>query len=195
MVTNNGAAATPAGKGGRPSGDANGVRLRPWGDGDLALLRLANTASMTEHLAGVESEAEIVERHERYLRLWREERARMFVVVDGGEPVGGIGWWGTEWEGRAVSETGWFVVPEAQGRGYGGRALGLLVDDARAHAKARVLMAFPAVANGASNGLCRRAGFGLRGVHGFAFRGSTLEVNAWALDLDGPAADSPDPDA
>lgn len=180
--------------------NAGTVWLRRWDEGDLPLLRLANTDSMTEHLAGPEDEAEILARHERYLRLWDEGRARMFVIMADGSPVGGIGSWATEWDGQAVAETGWFIVPSGQGRGYGRRAVGLLIDDTLAHTEFPVLMAFPAVDNGASNSLCRGAGFALAGVHAFPFRGSALEVNAWALDLaalrvaDGAETIPPSPD-
>lgn len=85
----------------------------------------------------------------------------MFAVLDAHDvPVGAIGYWTVEWRDESAFETGWFVLPAAQGRGVASRALALLIEDARAHpAGLGYLVAFPAVENAASNGVCRRAGF------------------------------------
>lgn len=163
--------------------------LRPWSAGDLHLLTLANTPAMTAHLNGPESEQEIVDRHARYLRLGDAGEARMFVIETDGRALGGIGWWKTEWRGEPALETGWFVLPEAQGRGAASQALALLVDDAREHrAGRRFLTAFPGVENAASNGVCRKNGFALVGVLTEAFRGGELTLNEWMLDLEMPGA-------
>ncbi|MFB4351109.1 GNAT family N-acetyltransferase [Microbacterium sp. CR_7] len=160
------------------------LRLRPWSDDDLPLLRAANTAEMTAHLNGPESEQQVLDRHRRYLGLDPAE-ARMFVVLDAtSTAVGAIGYWTVSWREEPAFETGWFVVPEAQGRGIASRALALLIDDARAHpAGLRHLVAFPGVENAASNGVCRRAGFELVGSSSGEFRGSELHSHEWALDL------------
>lgn len=162
------------------------VELRPWSDRDLPLLVRGNDPAMTTHLAGPESDDEVHDRHARYLRLWREGTARMSVIVGDGAPAGAIGWWRTDWHGRAVLETGWFVLPEAQGRGIARRAVELIIEDARVHGGGRALTAFPAVGNGPSNALCRGAGFTNHGVEAFEFRGETLSVNAWVLELAAP---------
>lgn len=161
------------------------VTLREWSADDLDLLRMANTAEMTEHLNGGETEQQLIERNERYLRLGRAGEARMFVIVDDGDRrLGSIGYWRAEWRGEPVLEAGWFVVPEAQGRGVAARALGLLIDDAREHrAGRRLLTAFPAVANAGSNGVCRRGGFTLAASKTVTFRGAELVLNEWFLEL------------
>jgi RimJ/RimL family protein N-acetyltransferase len=160
------------------------LRLRPWSDDDLPLLRAANTVDMTTHLNGPESEQQVEERHRRYLGLDPTE-ARMFAVLDAHDvPVGAIGYWTVEWRDESAFETGWFVLPAAQGRGVASRALALLIEDARAHpAGLGYLVAFPAVENAASNGVCRRAGFELVGSSAGRFRGSELHSHEWALDL------------
>lgn len=109
----------------------------------------------------------------------------MFVVLDAKSgAVGAIGYWTVSWREEAAFETGWFVVPEAQGRGVASRALALLIEDARAHpAGLRHLVAFPSVENAASNGVCRRAGFELVGSSAGEFRGSELHSHEWALDV------------
>ena len=45
------------------------VLLEPWSEGDLGLLRRLNAPEMTEHLGGPETEAKVVERHERGLAV------------------------------------------------------------------------------------------------------------------------------
>lgn len=160
------------------------LRLRPWSDDDLPLLRHANTPEMTAHLNGPESEQQVRDRHRRYLGLDPAE-AKMFVVLDPqGTEVGAIGYWTVSWRDERAFETGWFVLPEAQGRGIASRALALLIEDARAHpAGLRHLVAFPGVGNAASNGVCRRAGFELVGSSAGEFRGFQLQSHEWALDL------------
>ncbi|UYO98083.1 GNAT family N-acetyltransferase [Microbacterium sp. M28] len=164
------------------------VRLRRWAPSDLPLLYRANTPEMTAHLAGPETDDQVQERNQRYLRLWREGAARMFVVEDDEAAVGGIGWWTTEWDDQDVHETGWFILPEMQGRGIGRAALALLVQDVREHRTERLLTAFPSEDNLPSNALCRGAGFSLVATRELAFRGQTLQTNVWALDLDSPSA-------
>lgn len=162
------------------------LTLRRWSADDLGLLRIANTAEMTAHLNGVETEQQLIERNERYLRLWRAGEARMFVIEDEHHgAVGSIGFWHVDWRGESALEVGWFVVPEAQGHGVASRALALLVDEARAHRDGRrFLTAFPSVENPGSNGLCRRGGFELVGTIAETFRGSELTMNEWVLDLE-----------
>lgn len=161
------------------------LTLRPWSADDLELLRRANTPQMTAHLNGVESEQQLLDRNARYLRLWQAGEARMFVIEDAEQrPLGSIGFWNVEWRGDQALETGWFVVPEAQGRGVASTALGLLLDDARQHRGGRKLLtAFPSVENPGSNGVCRRAGFEMVGTVTDSFRGAALTMNEWVFDL------------
>ncbi|MDH5134520.1 MULTISPECIES: GNAT family N-acetyltransferase [unclassified Microbacterium] len=165
------------------------LSLRPWSADDLPLLRAANTPEMTVHLNGPESTAEVQARHERYLRLVADGEALMFAIIDDeGQPLGSIGAWRITWQDEPAWETGWFVLPAAQGRRVAARALALLVDVLRGRVgDGRLLLAFPAVDNPASNAVCRRGGFTRRGTITEDFRGAELTVNEWVLDL---AADS-----
>ncbi|WP_431072461.1 GNAT family N-acetyltransferase [Microbacterium phyllosphaerae] len=162
------------------------LTLRRWSADDLGLLRIANTPEMTAHLNGVETEEQLVERNERYLRLWRAGEARMFVIQDEHHrELGSIGFWHADWRGEPAFEAGWFVVPEAQGRGVASRALQLLTEDVRAHrGDRRLLVAFPSVTNPGSNGVCRRNGFTLAGTFSAPFRGAELTMNEWVLLLE-----------
>lgn len=161
------------------------LALRLWSESDLPLLHGANTPEMTAHLNGPETDEQIAERHARYLRLIGTGEARMFVILADDAAVGSIGHWKTRWREEDAIETGWFVLPEAQGRGIAAGALALLIDDARVHAEGRrSLVAFPETTNPASNALCRRAGFQLVGTTTADFRGAQLTMNEWVLDLE-----------
>jgi len=164
------------------------IGLRKWAPSDLPLLHRGNAPGMTVHIAGPETDEQVGERHEKYLRLWREGAARMFVVEDDGVAAGAIGWWTTEWDGQPVHETGWFIVPEAQGKGIGHAAVSLMIQDAREHHTQRLLTAFPSEKNLPSNALCRAAGFEHVSTRAFPFRGQTLQTNVWVLDLGVPIA-------
>ncbi|MBM7170512.1 GNAT family N-acetyltransferase [Streptomyces sp. G44] len=141
------------------------IRLHPWSDeGGLALLARLNTPGMTEHLGGPETPEKLADRHRRYLRLGQADgEGRMFRITLGGETAGAIGFWETTWQGETVWETGWGVLPEFQGRGVAAGAARLIIAEARAAGRHAALHAFPATGHGASNGVCRKAGFALRG--------------------------------
>ncbi|MCS5734072.1 GNAT family N-acetyltransferase [Herbiconiux daphne] len=161
------------------------VHIEPWADGDRWLLDRANTPEMTDHLGRPETIDELDQRHAKYLRYWQSGEARMFRIVRGDEPLGGIGWWSSRWGEVDVHETGWFVLPEAQGRGVASAAVQLVIGDARSRAEHDLLIACPEVGNVASNALCARSGFTLRGTEELPFRGTTLHTNVWGLDLRG----------
>ncbi len=161
------------------------IRLRPWRDDDLPLLVAANSAAMTAHLGGPESRAAVRQRHEKYLRFVDRSDAGIRAIELDDRPVGGVNWWPSEWEGSPVTEMGWFVLPEAQGRGVARTAVRLAIADAAARSPHRRLVAFPDAANAASVRLCAAAGLTRRGEADFPYRGAVLHVIVWDLDLDG----------
>ncbi len=99
----------------------------------------------------------------------------------GGEPVGTIGLWPSEWAGEPISETGWMVLPEHQGRGHASAALAMLLERARDHGGWGDIHAFPGVTNGASNALCRKLGFEQIETVDVDYGGRTLRCNHWVL--------------
>jgi RimJ/RimL family protein N-acetyltransferase len=167
------------------------VALRPWDAGDLRLLERANEPEMTTHLVASETPAEVRARHRRYLALQERGDERMFAMEVDGETVGSIGWWDTTWRSVDVHETGWFVLPEAQRRRYATAALRLVIADAERRGTCAALMAFPSVANVASNRLCETSGFTLAATEDIEFRGATMAVNAWSVKLGDAFALSP----
>ncbi|MEU1016882.1 MULTISPECIES: GNAT family N-acetyltransferase [unclassified Streptomyces] len=165
------------------------LRLAPWSEeGGPALLARFNTPEMTAHLGGPETPEKLAERHLRYLRLG--DKGRMFRITLDGETAGSIGYWETTWQGETVWETGWGVLPEFQGRGVAADAARLIIREARAADRHAFLHAFPATDNGASNGVCRKAGFTLRGEALIEYpKGRWHPCNDWRYALsDGDAA-------
>jgi RimJ/RimL family protein N-acetyltransferase len=96
--------------------------------------------------------------------------------------VGLLGIFGSEFRGRAVSEAGWSVLPEHQGRGYASAGLAILLERAFADGRWGAIHAFPGTANVASNALCRKFGFEPVGDETIDYGGRTLACQHWVLD-------------
>jgi len=166
--------------------DGSRVRIEPWTEADLPLLRRTNAPEMTAHLGGPETEEKLLLRHRRYVEWAGTGTGRRFSIVLLPErvAVGSIGYSERVWQGETVYETGWKVLPEYQGRGIATAAAAAAVAAARADGKRRHLHAFPSVSNSASNAICRRLGFSLMGECDFEFPpGSFMRSNDWRLEL------------
>jgi RimJ/RimL family protein N-acetyltransferase len=165
--------------------DAPAIRLEPWTQADLSLLRQANTPEMTAHLGGPETEAKLLTRHRRYLQHDDPGAGLMFaVVLPEGQRVGIIGYWERTWHNELVYETGWNVKPAFQGRGIATAAARAIAGRARAQRRHQHLHAFPAADHAASNAICRKAGFTLCGETDFEYPpGTIMRCNDWRLDL------------
>jgi RimJ/RimL family protein N-acetyltransferase len=158
------------------------IRLQPWADADLGLLRRLNTPEVWAHLGGPETDDKVLERHRRYLDVGAAGSGRMFTIVLPPErvTVGTIGYWEREWQGALVYETGWNILPEFQGRGIATAAARAIVDAAGAERRHQWLHAYPPVGNLASNAICRKAGFSFMAEHEFEFpKGSFMRCNDW----------------
>ena len=164
---------------------AAGVRIEPWGEGDLPLLAEGlGDAEMTRHVGGPESRERIAKRQLDYQR----PGSGQFKVVEdaGGEGIGWVGYWEREWQGAQVYEVGWWVLPAFQGRGVAAAAAAQLLAAARAEGRHRFVHAYPSVENGPSNAICRKLGFTLLGDHEFEYpKGRFMRCNDWRLDLGG----------
>jgi RimJ/RimL family protein N-acetyltransferase len=166
------------------------IRIDPWTEGDLDLLRRQNAPEMTVHLGGPESEEAVLARHQRYLDLNDREDGQMFriVLVPDSVAVGGIGLWDSDWQGEPAYETGWGVLPEFQGRGIAAIATRKVIEHARADGRFGAVFAFPGVDNAASNAICRKAGFTQVGEGDFEYpKGSFMRCAVWRYDLSEPA--------
>jgi RimJ/RimL family protein N-acetyltransferase len=161
------------------------IELQPWSEGDLPLLeKLLGDPDMMDHLGGPETEEQIRQRHQRYLRL--PEMDRMFRIVLGStsEVVGSIGFWEKKWREQLVYETGWSILPAYQGHGLATKAGEAIIERARLENRHRFLHAFPSVDNAPSNAICRKLGFTLIEAHEFEYPpGHFMMCNDWRLDL------------
>jgi RimJ/RimL family protein N-acetyltransferase len=163
---------------------AQTVRLEPWASDDLGLLsRLLGDPAMTAHLGGPETPGKITERHARFLTGAPGEQ--MFrITVEPGDGAGSIGYWEREWRGERIYETGWFVLPELQGRGIAQEATRLVIAAAASECRNRWLHAFPSVDNAPSNAICSRLGFELVEEVDFEYPpGSRMRCNDWRIAL------------
>lgn len=99
--------------------------------------------------------------------------------------AGSVALWSHEEESEPVSEIGWMVLPEFQGRGLAKRAVRMLLELARDDGRWGLVHAFPAVTNAPSNGICRSLGFQFAGERDVTFAGRVLRSNHWVIN---PAA-------
>lgn len=162
------------------------IRLDPWADSDLDLLRRVNAPEMTEHLGGPETEARVVSRHGRYLAMGDPGAGGMFriTLLPDGVAAGSIGYWEREWLGETVYEMGWGVLPGFQGRGIATAAAVATVAIAQAQRTHRAIHAYPSVEHAASNAICRKAGFTLLGPIEFEYpKGHVMRCNDWRLEF------------
>ncbi|MFE6965344.1 GNAT family N-acetyltransferase [Agromyces sp. NPDC057679] len=161
------------------------VELHPWSEGDLDLLRRANTPELMDWVGGVETDEQVQARHERYLRLAREGRGQQFRITIAGHPegVGIVGYWQHEWRGAPALESGWSVESAYRGRGIAPAAVRLMLEAARSAGETLPVHAYPSIDNPASNAVCRKAGFTLLGEEDFEVGGGVLRTNDWVAEL------------
>jgi RimJ/RimL family protein N-acetyltransferase len=160
--------------------------LEPWDERGPAFDRRANTPAMQAYLGGVESEESILARNQRIAGNARSGVGSMFLIMveDEPDPVGSVGYWETEWLGQPVYELGWKVLSGFQGRGLAVGATIAAIGLAAAAERRRWAHAFPRVDNGASNAVCRKAGFELLGEVDHEYpKGVPIRCNDWRFDL------------
>jgi RimJ/RimL family protein N-acetyltransferase len=160
------------------------VDLLPYTDADLWLTRALETDDRVMAELGGPWPAEAIPRiHERRLEsIGRGTWWFTLVPSPGDLPVGMLGIFGSEHDGQAISEAGWSVLPEHQGRGYASAGLALLLERAHADGRWGAIHAFPGSTNVASNALCRKFGFDLVGEETVDYGGRRLRCNHWLLD-------------
>jgi len=159
------------------------MELRDYTDADIAFTeRLETDPEVMKELGGAVEPSEVPAIHAR--RLGTVQGGDWwFVIEDGGDPVGVIGIWPHEIEGRHEHEVGWMVVPERQGERIASRALAKLLDRARAEGPFPVIHAFPGASNVPSNALCARAGFERVKSEEVTYKGAPFLCNQWTLRL------------
>ncbi|MEV4441135.1 GNAT family N-acetyltransferase [Streptomyces sp. NPDC049577] len=99
-----------------------------------------------------------------------------------GVVAGTVTLWSHEIDDGSISEIGWMVLPEFQGRGLAKRAVRVLLAQAREQDRWGLVHAFPATDNAASNGICRSVGFRFLSETEVTFAGRVLGTNHWVID-------------
>jgi RimJ/RimL family protein N-acetyltransferase len=158
------------------------MELEPYTEADEWLTVALETDPVTmAELGGPWSPEKARETHARRLRSMAEQGSWCLKIVPDPDtgPVGSLMLWDSEWEGEPISEAGWMVLPEHQGRGYASAALRLFLEDARASGRWGDVHAFPGASNAASNALCRKLDFELIGRGEADYAGRHFPVNHW----------------
>ncbi|MGH8866835.1 MAG: GNAT family N-acetyltransferase [Actinomycetes bacterium] len=109
----------------------------------------------------------------------------LMILPDDSDPdtvAGTVVLWTHEEDAETISEAGWMVLPEFQGRGLGKAAVRAMLERARDEKRWGLVHAFPGVTNDASNGICRSLGFTLVGERDVKFVDRVLRTNHWRID-------------
>ncbi|MFF2196463.1 GNAT family N-acetyltransferase [Streptomyces sp. NPDC058157] len=107
------------------------------------------------------------------------------IVPDPATPdvvAGTVTLWSHDTPDGPVSEIGWMVLPEHQGRSLGTRAVRTLLAQARDADRWGPIHAYPATGNAASNGICRSAGFHFVSETDVPFGGQIFRTNHWRIN-------------
>ena len=158
------------------------MELRPAAREDEWLtVALETDPGVMAELGGPWSEDEARATHRRRVAGIEEHGHWWFAVVPhpATGPVGTIGVWASDWEGEPISEAGWMILPEHQGKGHASAALATLLERAGHDPRWGDIHAFPGATNGASNALCRKLGFEHVGTGDADYAGRHFPVNHW----------------
>ncbi|MEV7598019.1 GNAT family N-acetyltransferase [Kitasatospora sp. NPDC089797] len=167
------------------------MRLRNIEAGDIeAYVRMKCDEVMMAELGGPLPREKVEARLRKDLALAAADEAWIKVIVpDDDEPAGAgsgtaaglVVLWQDQEDGVTVSEIGWMVLPEFQGRGLAKAATGRVLDAAAADGRWGEVHANPGVTNGPSNGVCRALGFRLLGERDLDFDDRILRTNHWVV--------------
>jgi RimJ/RimL family protein N-acetyltransferase len=164
------------------------IRLRDVELGDVsAYVRMRCDPVMMAELGGPLPREGIEDKVTRDVRAAAAGDSWIKMIVPVGAAPGTVAGSVTLWShdedgGEPVSEIGWMVVPEFQGRGLGKRAVRVLLELARDDGRWGLVHAFPATTNVPSNGICRSLGFRLAGEQDVTFAGRVLRSNHWIIN-------------
>ena len=161
------------------------IELAPWSQDDLHLPIALNAPELMAFLGDPETDEQIQKRHTKYVSSSTGTTTNhMFTIRVHGERAGSMGYWAKTGRGESIYETGWAVLRKFQGQGIATSASRLIVERARADGVRGVLHAFPRVEHGASNAICRKAGFTLVGEMDFEYPpGNPIRCNDWQIEV------------
>lgn len=153
------------------------LRLLPWPQADSSTARriLARSADV------LETEDDILDRHQRYLRGWAEGTGFFYAIELDGHCVGSIGYWYGHSRGIVAYEAAWDIVPEAREAGAAARSVRLLLAAAAAFPLPRFVHAFVPTDDLDDSAVCVEVGFDRVDV---VEHGDPPRLHAdWAFDL------------
>lgn len=163
------------------------MELRPIDLTDLPLYEAIHCDPlMMEHLGGPlprEGLAEKLQRDVASIEAGEIWVLKIMPDEDPDTPAGTVAVWDHDANGERVTEIGWMVLPEFQGRGLGSEAVRAALRKLRTNSRWQVIHAFPPVTNSRSNAMCRKMGFSMIEELDFTFRDRVLRCNHWQLDL------------
>ena len=147
---------------------------------------------MMAHLGGPWPREKMPQKLQRDLETVESGRAWVFKIMpDEGSnrAAGSVCIWENSHKGKIITEIGWMILPEFQGRGMGTKAVRAILDMARTEKRCEVIHAFPSVTNAASNAICRKMEFSLIEELDLEYADRMLRCNHWRLNLlsTGPA--------
>ncbi|MEV4715522.1 GNAT family N-acetyltransferase [Micromonospora sp. NPDC049374] len=145
-----------------------------------AYVRMRCDPVMMSELGGPQPRERIAGQLARDLETVRDDSAWIKMIVAGASArVAGTV---TLYRQEGISEIGWMVLPEFQGRGLASQAVRTVLDLARADGRWGPIHAFPSTTNAASNAICRSAGFSLVGQEERTFAGRVFQTRHWVVD-------------
>ena len=162
------------------------IQLLAMTEADLDLRIASETdPAMMVHLGGPLDRQLVVKAHFRTLQAMAEGRCWWFKIVPDGVVTasGTIGIWQTWRQDLPINEMGWMILPPFQNRGIGTEAGRQILARAKEEQRFRVVDAFPAVTNAASNALCAKLGFSKLEPVEVEYAGRMLFCNHWRIDL------------
>ena len=168
------------------------MRLRDVEPGDISTyVRMRCDPVMMAELGGPLPRKGIEQKVARDVQAAAVDEAWIKMIVPGETApevvAGSVALWShDEHGGEPITEIGWMVLPEFQGRGLAKQAVRMLLELARDEDRWGLVHAFPATTNGPSNGICRSLGFRLAGEREVTFAGRVLRSNDWVIN---PATD------
>ena len=162
------------------------MQLRDVELGDVdAYVRMRCDPVMTAELGGPLPREGIEAKVARDVREAAADTAWIKMIIpDEAAPAavaGSVALWSHE-DGEHISEIGWMVLPEFQGRGIGTKAVRALLLLARDDGRWGLVHAFPAVTNGPSNGICRSVGFRFAGEQDLMYAGQVMRTSHWIIN-------------
>jgi RimJ/RimL family protein N-acetyltransferase len=163
------------------------MRLRDVEIGDAdAYVRMRCDPAMTAELGGPLPREGIEAKVAQDVRDAAADTAWIKMIIpDEAAPAvvaGSVALWSHEDGGEPISEIGWMVLPEFQGRGIGKMAVRALLQLARDDGRWGLVHAFPATTNGPSNGICRSVGFRFAGEQDVTFAGRVIRTSHWVVN-------------